>query len=91
LKISDTVIVALIATVPPTITAAGALIVSLSTQAKVVDVQKTVEVVHKATNSLTDRLVAVTRSDALQEGHTEGVEAQRAKQKPGLSTNVKGN
>ncbi len=27
-----------------------------------------IEAVHKATNSLTDRLVATTRSDALQEG-----------------------
>jgi len=36
--------------------------------------------VEKATNSMKDDLVAATRSSALQEGHTEGVSAQKASQ-----------
>lgn len=76
MKLSDTVLVALIAATPPTILSAGSLITSLKTQDKV-------EVIHKATNSLTDRLVAVTRSDALQEGHADGVKDQKAEAKKG--------
>lgn len=64
------VLIAVIATVPPTLTATGALIVSLKTQDKV-------EEVRHSTNSMKDALVAVTRSDALQEGHTAGVQDEK--------------
>ena len=66
-----TVIAAFIATLPATIAAIGALIVSLRNGIKV-------EEVHKATNSMKDALVAVTRSDALQEGHAAGVAEVKA-------------
>lgn len=75
------VIIALIATVPPTITAAGAVVVALRTAWKVDLVAEKVEVVHKATNSLTAQLVETTRSDAKQEGHTAGVAEQKAAEK----------
>lgn len=66
------VLVALVAATPPTIAA-------LRVDAKVEKVAAQVEVVRHATNSLTDRLVITTRSDALQEGHTAGVkDAKRA-------------
>lgn len=75
MKISDAVIIALIACIPPTLTAAGALIVSINTQSKV-------EEVHKATNSMKDALVASTRSEALIEGHAEGVKDEKARLLP---------
>ncbi len=70
----STILVALIASIPSTI-------VALRTSAKVEAVADKVEVVHKATNSLKDELVAVTRSDALQEGHTAGVKDEKSAQK----------
>lgn len=68
MKVNDLVIVALITATPPTIASVAALVVSIRTSEKVEVVSERVEIVHKATNSLTDRLVSVTRSDALQEG-----------------------
>lgn len=75
------VLIAVIASVPPTLTAAGALVVALKTQDKVAVVADKVEVVHRATNSMKDALVKVTRSDALQEGHAQGVTDQKAAEK----------
>lgn len=75
MKISDAVLIALIAGVPPTLTAAGALVVSMHTQEKV-------EEVHKATNSMKDALVASTRSEALMEGHAEGVKDEKERRLP---------
>lgn len=43
-------------------------------------VKDQIEVVHKATNSMKDDLVALTRSDATQKGHTQGVADQKAKE-----------
>lgn len=37
-----------------------------------------VEIVHKATNSMVDKLVNVTRSDALQEGKAVGKAEEKA-------------
>lgn len=68
------VLIAAIASLPPTVASIAAVLISLNTQAKV-------EVVHKATNSLTERLVSVTKSDALQEGHTKGVADEKARVK----------
>lgn len=68
------VLIALIASLPPTVAAIVAVV-------KVQVVAEKVEVVHKATNSLTDRLVNATRADALQEGHTQGVADEKAKGK----------
>lgn len=68
-----TVLIALIAAIPPTVASVAAVIISLNTNAKV-------EVVHKATNSLTEKLVSVTRTDALQEGHADGVKDEKARE-----------
>lgn len=62
-------------------TSLPATIIAWRTDSKVERVAEKVEVVHKATNSLTDRLVDVTRSDALQEGHSAGVKDQKAAEK----------
>jgi hypothetical protein len=64
--LSDTVLVAVLATIPPTLLGAAALVVALKTTKKV-------EQVHKATNSLTDRLVASTRVEA----HAAGVKEEK--------------
>lgn len=78
------ILIAVIATIPPTAASVAAIVISLHTSEKVQEVKavvaetaEKVEIVHKATNSLTDKLVASTRSDALQEGHTKGVRDQR--------------
>lgn len=57
-----------VATLPLTITAIGGLLAVLYK----------VEQIHRATNSMKDALVATTRSDALQEGHTAGVAEEKA-------------
>lgn len=82
MKLSDPVAVAIIVAVAPTVTSIGSCMVAVNTSAKVDSVEQKVEVVHKATNSLTDRLVTVTRSDALQEGHAEGVADEKARTLP---------
>lgn len=75
--LSDVVLVAIVAAVPPTIVSLCGLILGVINRNKI-------ELIHKATNSMKDALVEVTRSDALQEGHTAGVkdekEAQKAKE-----------
>ena len=70
---SDSVLVALIGSVPPTVVALVGLVVSVLNNRKI-------EVVHKATNSMSDKLVAATRASALQEGHTQGVADEKAKE-----------
>ncbi len=67
---SDPVIVSLIASIPPTLAAVAALIVSMRNGRKV-------EEVHKATNSMKDALVAA----ALIQGHAEGVKEEREREK----------
>lgn len=71
---SDPVILALIAAVSSMIASITAAVVAILTNRKV-------EMVHKATNSMKDELVAVTRSDALQTGRTEGIAEQKAEQR----------
>jgi glyceraldehyde-3-phosphate dehydrogenase/erythrose-4-phosphate dehydrogenase len=75
---SDAVIVALItgmATAVPLLAVQFVnLIVSLHNGRKVDDIKA-------ATDGMKDALVKVTRSDALQEGHTAGVADQKADQK----------
>lgn len=66
------VMIAAIVAIPPTIGSICAVLISLNTNAKV-------EVVHKATNSLTEKLVSTTKSDALQEGHSKGVADEKAR------------
>lgn len=72
------IVIAALAALPPTIASTGALIVSLRAAEKVDNVAEKVEVVHKATNSMKDAIIAVTRSDALQEGYTKGKTDQKA-------------
>jgi hypothetical protein len=60
--VSESVLSALIAGVPATVTAAAALIVSLKNGRKL-------EVVHRTTNSRLDQLLELTRTQA----HAEGV------------------
>lgn len=68
---NDLVIVALVAAIPPTMLALATLITSLR-------IGRKVEEVHHATNGMKDALMKVTRSDALQEGHSAGVADEKA-------------
>lgn len=68
---SDAVLVAIIAAVPPTVVSLVAVVVALIGNRKI-------EVVHKATNSMKDQLVAVTKSDSFQKGHAAGVADEKA-------------
>jgi hypothetical protein len=68
---NDLVLVAAIASVAPTLTSLGALIVALRNGRKTDEIKK-------ATDGLTRQLVDTTRSDALQEGHKEGVAHEKA-------------
>lgn len=61
----------LLGSIASVITSVATLIVATRTRDKV-------ETVHKEMNSMKDALVAVTRSDALQEGYTAGVAEQKA-------------
>lgn len=69
---SDTVLIALIAGIPSTLVAAATLLVAIKGLQKV-------EQVHKATNSLTDRLIEVTRAESHAAGVKEGAAEERAK------------
>lgn len=64
--ISEPVLIAVVSSMPPTLAAVAALVVGLKNARKV-------EQVHRATNSLTDRLVALTRLEA----HAAGVKQGR--------------
>ena len=70
-------IVAGIAAVPPTLTGIAALVVSLRTSDKVVEVAGQVKDVQRKTDGLTEKLVESTRSDATQKGRAQGVAAQK--------------
>ena len=72
---SDAVILAIIAGVPATIAALGALIVSILTFRKT-------EVIHKATNSMKDALVAAATKEGHAAGVAEGVAATVAGRAP---------
>ena len=65
---SDPVLLAIIASVPPTLASIAALVVSLRNGRKV-------EEVHKATNSMKDALVAAAKL----EGHAQGVADEKAR------------
>lgn len=91
---SDAVKIAALTSVAPTLTGIAAIIVAIYSVhkvenvraeivPKVAEVQANVLKIEKATNSMKDALVAVTRSDALQEGHAEGVKDQKAAAKSG--------
>ena len=67
---SDPIILALIAGIPPTLASLSALIISLRNGKKV-------DEVHKATNSMKDALVKA----ALIEGHAAGVAEEKARKK----------
>lgn len=69
--LSDTVLVAIIASVPTLIASLATLFVAIKTARKV-------EVVHLATNSMKDALVTTTKSDAFQKGHTAGVADEKS-------------
>jgi hypothetical protein len=62
---SEAVLVALIVGIPATLGAIGAIIIGIRTTRKI-------ELVHKATNSMKDALVAVTEKEALARGKKEG-------------------
>lgn len=67
--LSDPVLVALITAVPATVAA----FVSLYNAVKIKEIKT-------ATDGMKDALVASTRADALQEGHTKGVKDQKVQQ-----------
>lgn len=66
---TDAIIIAILASLPPTILALAALLASLRGLKKV-------EAVHKATNSMHDALVALTDKEA----HARGVADEKARQ-----------
>lgn len=72
---SEPVLIAFMASVPPTLLALATLVVSIKSSRKV-------EAVHKATNSLTDRLVASTALEAHAAGVKQGTEDEKARTKP---------
>jgi len=63
---SDAVLVALIVSIPATLTAFAGLLVSLRNSRKIEDI-------HVATNSMKDALVAATAKASKAEGRAEGV------------------
>lgn len=69
---SDPVLIALIG-------ATGTFLLSLVTLVSQIITVRKVEQVHKATNSMKDQLVAATKSDALKEGHSQGVSDEKAR------------
>src|ERR1035437_9938456 len=83
-----TIIAATIVSLPPTITASVSLVVALRTSDKVEVVVGKVEEVKKATDGLTSKLVATTKSDALQKGHAQGVAAQKSVEKKAKADNA---
>jgi len=72
--LSEPVAVAIISSVPPTLAACAALVISLRNGRHVNSLTIRVEEVHKATNSLADRLVEATRAAAHAAGRREGLE-----------------
>lgn len=70
MELTDAVLVALIASVPPTLAAFGAMVVGILNSRKIKEV-------HDATNGMKDELVRVNRSDAQQIGEHAGRVAGR--------------
>lgn len=68
--ISDAVLVAILASIPPTLTALAGVILSIRNGRKA-------DHIVMLTNGMSDRLVAVNRSDARQQGVTAGVALER--------------
>ena len=73
--VSDVVLVALIGAAPAVLSA----FVGLLNHFKIIDLRK-------STDGMKDQLVAVTRSDALQEGETIGREKEQAVSSPTAQT-----
>jgi len=71
--VSEALVVAIVTSVPPTLAAVVTLVVGLRSSRKIA---RRVEEVHRATNSLTDRLVASTRLEA----HAAGIKEERERQ-----------
>lgn len=69
---NDTLWIAMLAVLPATIGAIGALIVSIKGNQKI-------EAVHRATNSLQDKLVEATRLAAIAAGRLEGIAEEKAR------------
>lgn len=79
MQISDTVLIALITGIPPTIASIAALIVSVKTLAVSARNSRKLDDVHTATNGMKDALVEATRSEATAVGKAEGVEGERVR------------
>jgi len=75
----ETIILALIAGLPGTLAALGALIVTIRTGTKVAAVATQVNTVEKATNSMKDALVKATGEEALARGIQQGKDAEKAR------------
>lgn len=80
-----TVLLALIAGLPAMLASMTAAVLSFRNTLQIERVADKVEIVHKATNSMKDQLVAVTRSDAMQTGHAEGRAEIKAEQREAAS------
>lgn len=70
---NDVVLIAGIASIAPTVVALATLVTSIQNGRKS-------DKIIKATDGLTESLVNVTRSDAMQAGHKEGVAQEKADQ-----------
>lgn len=70
--VSDLVIMAMIAAVPPTLMALAAVITSLHTQRKLQDV-------HNQINGRMEQLIEEVGSTSRAEGRAEGIEAERVR------------
>lgn len=71
------VLLAVIAGLPSFIAAMTSAIVTIRNSRRIREVSNTVDAVQKATNGMKDELIKVTRSDAHQAGHSEGVADQK--------------
>lgn len=70
--ISDAVLIALVSSIPVTVTSIAALIIAIKNTHKV-------EEIHKATNSMKDALVLSTEKEALARGIKQGTTEEKAR------------
>ena len=75
---SEPILIAFISSLPPTLAACAALVISTKNGRHVNELTIRIEEVHKATNSLADRLIEATRAAA----HAAGVVEGRAEKPP---------
>lgn len=78
---SDTVMLALIATIPPTLTAITGVIIAIKNNNKAAVNSNKLDQLHVAVNSRLDQLLAAKESVARAEGNIEGKAEAKAEEK----------